>query len=82
MRSRPLPLRWLIMGRVALRLAWPYLLTPWRSPLLRWRMETYGVTGPDGRLLHAEEIGPQQFFQFLHQHRGALAHFLDWASRL
>ena len=70
------------MVLVALRLAWPDLLTPWRSPLLRWRMETFGITDAQGRLLHADEITPAQFFRFLVDHRGALAHFLRWSATL
>ena len=73
---------WLRMARVAFRLAWPDLLAPWRSPLLRWRMETYGVPRPDGRLLHAHDITPPQFFQFLLRHRAALWRFLRWAALL
>ncbi len=73
---------WFRMILVALRLTWPYLLTPWRSPLLRWRMETYGVCDTQGRLLHAEEITPTQFFTFLIRERSSLLHFLRWASTL
>ena len=73
---------WLRMLLVALRLAWPTLLTPWRSPLLRWRMETYGLLDERGRLLHAEEITPARFFRFLFRHRDALARFLRWAAAL
>lgn len=73
---------WLRMGLVAMRLSWPHLLRPWRSPLLRWRMETYGALDDDGRLLHAEEISPRRFFQFLIRHRQALVRFLRWAASL
>ena len=67
---------------VAFALAWPYPLTPWRSPLLRWRMETYGVRDSDGRLLTASEITPSRFFRFITRHRREMLHFLRWASRL
>ena len=67
---------------VAFRLAWPDVLTPWRSPLLRWRMETYGVQDAHGRLLHAEAISPRRFFQFMLRHRRALLRFLRWAACL
>ena len=67
---------------VALRLAWPYLLTPWRSPVLRWRLETYGVRDAQGRLLHAEEITASQFFLFMVRERRALGRFLQWAASL
>lgn len=73
---------WFHMLTVALRLTWPYLLTPWRSPLLRWRLETYGIHHRDGRLLHAEEIGAEDFFRFLASRRAELMRFLRWAARL
>lgn len=70
------------MLRVACRLAWPDLLRPWRSPLLRWRLETYGVLDAHGRLLPAEEITPRRFIRFLVAHRAALWRFLRWAAAL
>ena len=73
---------WLRMVLVALRLTGPHLLTPWRSPLLRWRMETYGVLDEQGRLLHAEKITPSHFLRFTVTHRGALLRFLRWAASL
>ena len=73
---------WFRMGLIACRLAWPFLLRPWRSPLLRWRMETYGLQDAHGRLLHAEEITPAQFLGFTLRHRGALMRFLRWAASL
>ena len=73
---------WARMLAVAWRLAWPDVLTPWSSPLLRWRMETYGLTDPQGRLLHAEDVTPGSFFRFLVCQRAALLRFLCWAARL
>jgi len=73
---------WFRMLLVACRLAWPFLLTPWRSPLLRWRMETYGLLDAHGRLLHSDEITPAQFLSFVLHHRGALVRFLRWAASL
>ena len=73
---------WLRMVAVALRLAGPDLCAPWRSTLLRWRMETYGVLDEDGRLLHAERITPERFFRFLWSHRSVLVRFLRWAACL
>ncbi|HWR51082.1 MAG TPA: hypothetical protein VN428_08245 [Bryobacteraceae bacterium] len=50
-------------------------LTPWRSPYLRWRMETYwGVP--------AETIGFAQFWRFSWEHRRELLRFLRWAGRM
>ena len=73
---------WLRMAVTAWRLAWPHVLTPWRSPLLRWRMETYGVVDDDGRPLSAGAITPRVFLRFLLQHRADLVRFLRWAATL
>ena len=67
---------------IAFRLAWPDLLTPWRSPLVRWRMETYGALDAEGRLLHAEQITAGDFFRFLRQRGRQLLRFLSWAAQL
>ena len=48
---------------------------PWRSPYLRWRMETYWGTP-------ADEIGFVGFWVFVWQHRRDLLRFLDWADRM
>jgi len=50
-------------------------LRPWNSPYLRWRLETYFG-------LHAETITPQQFREFIWEHRGELVRFLRWAARM
>ena len=73
---------WLRMFLVALRLAWPHLLTPWRSPLLRWRVATYGLLGADGRALHADDVTPADLLRFTLRHRAALLRFLRWAAAL
>ncbi len=52
-----------------------YRLTPWRSPYLRWRMETYWG-------LHAEEIGFREFWGFVWKQRRELVRFLRWAERM
>jgi len=52
-----------------------YRLHPWRSPYLRWRIETYWG-------LHADEISPRQFQAFVWEHRGELWRFLRWASEM
>lgn len=75
-------MRWCRMAVVAWRLAWPEVLRPWRSPLLRWRIETYGMLDGSGRLLHAGEITPRRFFAFLCAHLKAVARFLKWAALL
>jgi hypothetical protein len=60
-----------------LRLAWDlsrgYRLRPWRSPYLRWRIETYWG-------LHAEDITFAQFWRFAWQQRRELLRYLRWAS--
>jgi len=67
---------------VAWRLARCDACAPWRSPLLRWRMETYGILDERGQLLHADAITPWQFFRFMIIQRRALCRFLRWAARL
>jgi hypothetical protein len=52
-----------------------YRLTPWRSPYLRWRIETYWG-------LHAETIDFRQFWAFVWTHRHELFRFLQWAERM
>jgi len=51
-----------------------YRLMPWRSPYLKWRIETYWG-------LHAEQIGFQEFWRFVWQRRGDLLRFLLWTER-
>ena len=61
------------MLRVMWRLARGYRLRPWRSPYLRWRMETYWG-------LHAETIDFRTFWQFAWEHRPELRRYLKWAA--
>lgn len=75
-------LLWCRMARVTWRLTWPHMLWPWRSALIRWRIETYGITDASGRLLHADEITPARFVRFIFHRRRALARFLHWAALL
>jgi len=51
-----------------------YRLQPWKSPYLKWRIETYWG-------LHAEQIDKHVFLRFSWEHRGELWRFLQWASR-
>ena len=59
----------------ALRYFWiaskGYRLHPWRSPYIRWRMETFF-----GR--EAEPLDARQFFCLLWRERVRLAEFLRW----
>lgn len=52
-----------------------YRFAPWRSPYLKWRIETYWG-------LHAEEIGQKEFLRFVWQHRQELWRFAGWAGRM
>jgi hypothetical protein len=52
-----------------------YRLRPWRSPYLRWRMETYSG-------IPASEIGFREFMRYAWEHRRDLARFLAWAGRM
>ncbi len=52
-----------------------YRLRPWRSPYVRWRMETYwGVP--------AASIGFRDFVSFAWRHRSEMLRFLRWADRM
>lgn len=57
------------------RTARGYRLRPWRSPYLRWRMETYSG-------IPAAEIGFRDFCRYAWEHRRDLACFLAWARRM
>ncbi len=48
-----------------------YRLTPWRSPYLRWRIETYWGTP-------ADEIRFQEFWRFVWRSRADLIRMLGW----
>jgi hypothetical protein len=52
-----------------------YRFRPWRSPYLRWRIETYWG-------LHADEITFRQFWSFCWTHRRELMRFLQWTERM
>jgi len=50
-----------------------YRLRPWKSPYLRWRMETF--FGPE-----AEPAGPLRFLFLLWRERRRLREFLAWTD--
>jgi hypothetical protein len=50
-------------------------LRPWRSPYLRWRLETY--TGKP-----AKELGARDFFQFAWRERRQVRRFLRWLDEM
>jgi hypothetical protein len=48
---------------------------PWRSPYLRWRIETY--TG-----IKMQSIGFLEFFGFVWREREELVRFLKWTAEM
>lgn len=63
------------MLRYLWRVSRGYRLRPWRSPYLRWRIETYwGIP--------AEQIGARDFWRFFWTHRAEMLRFLRWARRM
>lgn len=52
-----------------------YRLQPWRSPYLRWRLETYWGTP-------ADKFDFRSFLSFVWEHRRDLTRFLAWAARM
>jgi hypothetical protein len=62
------------MLRILWRLTRGYRLRPWRSPYLRWRIETYWGW-------HAESITFRQFCNFAWNRRRELLVYLRWAAR-
>ncbi|MBV9081471.1 MAG: hypothetical protein JOZ62_02245 [Acidobacteriaceae bacterium] len=52
-----------------------YRLRPWRSPYLRWRIETYSG-------IPAESLTPYSFMRFLFKQRRALLEHQRWVKRM
>ena len=50
-------------------------LAPWRSPYLKWRIETY--TG-----VKMKDIGFLEFFEFTWKERAELFRFLQWPAEM
>lgn len=50
-----------------------YRLRPWKSPYLRWRMETF--FGPD-----AANLDARKFFKLMWQERARMRRFLRWVA--
>ena len=63
------------MIRILWRLSRGYRLRPWKSPYLRWRMETYWG-------MHADEITFGQFWGFVWRRRNDLVRYLRWAEQM
>lgn len=52
-----------------------YRLRPWRSPYLRWRIETYSG-------IPADSIDARSFFRFVWKERRSLWQYLRWVRRM
>ena len=52
-----------------------YRLTPWRSPYLRWRVETYSG-------MKAETLTVKSIFGFMWSTREELLRFLVWTGQM
>jgi hypothetical protein len=63
------------MVRMLWRLSKGYRLRPWRSPYLRWRIETYSG-------LHAEKISARDFFKIAWRERREFLRYLTWADKM
>ncbi len=63
------------MLRVLWRLSRGYRLSPWRSPYLKWRVETYSG-------LPADQIEAAGFFRFTWRNRRDLLRYLRWAAEM
>jgi hypothetical protein len=50
-----------------------YRLSPWKSPYLRWRFETF--LGSE-----AADLDARKFFQLAWKYRSQLENFADWAA--
>jgi hypothetical protein len=51
-----------------------YRLKPWRSPYLRWRIETYSG-------IPADRIGFREFCGFVWRERRSLIRYLAWVEK-
>ena len=52
-----------------------YRLRPWRSPYLRWRIETFSG-------IPADQIGFVKFWRFTWREKTRLFHFLVWVREM
>lgn len=52
-----------------------YRLAPWKSPYLRWRIETFSG-------IPADSIGFSEFWTFTWRERTRLFHFLVWVGKM
>ncbi len=61
------------MLRAIWRLSRGYRLRPWKSPYLRWRIETYAG-------IPAAQIDFVRFWRFVWKHRADLLRYARWGS--
>lgn len=52
-----------------------YRVCPWRSPYLKWRIETYSG-------IPADEVDFRTFWRFVWKYRRELIRYLQWADRM
>jgi hypothetical protein len=52
-----------------------YRWRPWRSPFLRWRIETFSG-------IKAENVGFREFWGFVWKERARLLRFLRWTEEM
>ncbi len=52
-----------------------YRLQPWKSPYLRWRIETYSG-------IPADSITRSSFFDFIWGERRSMWQYLRWVARM
>jgi hypothetical protein len=64
-----------MLWRVAFEWTRGYRLRPWRSPYLRWRIETFWGW-------HADRITSRDFFRFTWERRRELLRFMKWAAEM
>jgi len=57
------------------RLTRGYRLRPWKSPYLRWRLETYWC-------VHADQVTFREFWSLTWRERRALLRYLRWAAEM
>ena len=63
------------MFRILWQMMRGYRVRPWRSPYLRWRIETYSG-------VHADRITPRDFWRFVWSQKRELIRYLRWANGL
>ena len=63
------------MFRILWQMTRGYRVRPWRSPYLRWRIETYSG-------VHADRITPRDFWRFVWSQKRELIRYLRWANGL